>query len=206
MRTTAIGWKTPETGPTTPGIRRPVRTITLPPTASRRIRLGEPTSSLPSGVTVAALIPKPAARIAAAASLTHAFCVSRRRASERSWCSSSSAAPQTSGSSTRIACSSSSWPVSSPSSTTILSASGMRGRPVQLERVGLLLQRGDHERQVLVEVDAQRLGALAQLVAVHGGGERRRLQLLLDRLRRQTVDPGGPHVRAGHDEPGQLVD
>ncbi len=44
----------------TPGIRRPVRTMTLPSTSSRRMRLGEPTSSLPSGVIVAALSPKPA--------------------------------------------------------------------------------------------------------------------------------------------------
>ena len=68
MRTTEIGWWTPDTGPTTPGMRRPVRTMTLPPTSSRRIRFGEPTSSRPSGVTVAALMPKPASRIAAAAS------------------------------------------------------------------------------------------------------------------------------------------
>ena len=67
MRTTEIGWWTPATG-VTPGIRRPVRMMTLPSTSSRRIRLGEPTSSLPSGVTVAALMPKPAARIASAAS------------------------------------------------------------------------------------------------------------------------------------------
>jgi hypothetical protein len=65
-------------------MRRPVRMITLPSTSSRRIRFGEPTSSAPSGVTVAALIPKPASRIAAAASDTHAFAVSRRCSSERS--------------------------------------------------------------------------------------------------------------------------
>ena len=84
MRTTEIGWCTPETGPTTPGIRRPVRTITLPSTSSRRIRLGEPTSSLPSGVIVAALRPKPASRIARAASWTISLPVSRRFSSERS--------------------------------------------------------------------------------------------------------------------------
>ena len=38
--------------------------ITLPSIASRRMRLGLPTSSLPSGVIVAALMPKPASRIA----------------------------------------------------------------------------------------------------------------------------------------------
>ncbi len=44
----------------TPGRRRPVRTITFPSTASRRIRFGEPTSPRPSGVIVAAFRPKPA--------------------------------------------------------------------------------------------------------------------------------------------------
>ena len=67
MRTTEIGACTPPNG-TTPGIRRPVRTITLPPISSRRIRFGEPTSPRPSGVTVAALSPSPCSRIAAAAS------------------------------------------------------------------------------------------------------------------------------------------
>ena len=47
-----------------------MRTITLPPTSSRRMRFGEPTSSLPSGVIVAAFRPKPAERIARAASST----------------------------------------------------------------------------------------------------------------------------------------
>ena len=40
-------------------MRRPVRTMTFPSTSSRRIRFGDPTSSEPSGVTVAALRPKP---------------------------------------------------------------------------------------------------------------------------------------------------
>ena len=44
--------------------------ITLPSIASRRIRFGLPTSSAPSGVIVAALIPKPASRIARAAAST----------------------------------------------------------------------------------------------------------------------------------------
>ena len=58
-----------------PGIRRPVRMITWPSSASRRIRLGEPTSSLPSGVTVAALIDSFASRMASAAWSTTAFSV-----------------------------------------------------------------------------------------------------------------------------------
>src|SRR3954471_11761420 len=169
--------------------------ITLPSTSSRRMRFGEPTSSFPSGVTVAALVPKPASRIAAAASDTQAFRVSRRRWSERSLCSSSTSHAQTSGSRTRIACSSSSCPVSSPSRTMIRSGSGTGGRPVEVELLRVLLERGDDERNVLVEVDAQRLGALAQLLAVHGGREGRRLHLLLDRLRRQPVDARGADVR-----------
>ena len=79
-------------------------------------------------------------------------------------------------------------------------------RAVELEVVGVLLQRGDHEREVLVEVDAQLLGARAQLVAVDRGRERRRLHLLLDGLRRQAVDAGRAHIRAGHEEARQLVD
>ncbi len=67
MRTTEIGAWTPPNG-TTPGMRRPVRTITLPPISSRRMRFGEPTSSRVSGVTVAAFSPSPCRRIARAAS------------------------------------------------------------------------------------------------------------------------------------------
>src|SRR5918994_1465565 len=69
MRTTEIGAWTPPSG-TTPGMRRPVRTITRPPISSRSIRFGEPTSLAPSGVTVAALRPSPCSRIAAAPSST----------------------------------------------------------------------------------------------------------------------------------------
>ena len=83
MRTTLIGWCTPAIG-VTPGIRRPVRMMTFPSTPSRTMRLGEPTSSLPSGVTVAAFRPNPASFIAAAASSTTALDVARRCSSERS--------------------------------------------------------------------------------------------------------------------------
>ena len=55
-----------------------MRTITLPPISSRRIRFGEPTSSRVSGVTVAAFSPSPCSRIAAAASWTTPFFVARR--------------------------------------------------------------------------------------------------------------------------------
>ncbi len=83
MRTTEIGSWTPATG-VTPGIRRPVRMMTLPSTSSRRMRLGEPTSSRPSGVMVAAFSPYPASRIARAASCTISFAVERRASSDRS--------------------------------------------------------------------------------------------------------------------------
>src|SRR3954468_16460928 len=53
MRTTLIGKWTPPNG-CTPGMRRPVRVMTLPSISSRRIRLGEPTSSRPSGAVAAA--------------------------------------------------------------------------------------------------------------------------------------------------------
>jgi hypothetical protein len=65
-------------------MRRPVRMITLPSMASRSSRLGLPTSSLPSGVIVAALMPKRASLIAAAALVTTSLFVRRRLSSERS--------------------------------------------------------------------------------------------------------------------------
>src|SRR5829696_1992193 len=122
MRTTEIGKCAPPIG-TTPGIRRPVRTITWPPMSSRRMRFGLPTSPPPSGVTVAAFRPSPASRIAVAASCTTAFSVARRLASERSKRGSSSSSPITSGARTRSDSSRSSWPVSSPSRTTMVEVS-----------------------------------------------------------------------------------
>jgi hypothetical protein len=65
-------------------MRRPVRMMTLPSTPSRTMRFGEPTSSLPSGVIVAALMPRPDSCMAAAASSTIWFLVSRLRSSDRS--------------------------------------------------------------------------------------------------------------------------
>src|SRR5687767_7362777 len=112
-------------------------------------------------------------------------------------------------------CSSSSWPVSSPSRTMIFSGwpmatagySGGGGLGAVERQLGrALLERRDHEREVLVEVDAERLGAVAQLVAVDRRGEGRRLHLLLDRLGRHAVDALRAHVGARHKEPAQLVD
>src|SRR3989304_6102745 len=57
MRTTEIGAWTPPIG-VTPGMRRPVRTMTLAPISSRRMRLGLPTSSVASGASRAGLRPR----------------------------------------------------------------------------------------------------------------------------------------------------
>src|SRR4051812_13071155 len=121
MRTTEIGACTPPNG-TTPGMRRPVRTITLPPISSRRMRFGEPTSPRASGVIVAAFRPRPCSRIARAASWTTPLVVARRCSSERSKRGSATSTPITSGESSRSDCSRSSCPVWSPSSTTIVSS------------------------------------------------------------------------------------
>ena len=96
MRTTTIGCTTGASG-ATPGMRRPVRTMTVPPTPSRRIRLGLPTSPVVSGVIVAALSPRPAERIAAAASCTTPFAVRRRFSRDRSNRRSCRSTPNTSG-------------------------------------------------------------------------------------------------------------
>ena len=61
MRTIEIGAWMPAMG-VTPGRRRPVRMMTLPPIASRRRALGLPTSSAPSGVMVAAFRPNAVAQ------------------------------------------------------------------------------------------------------------------------------------------------
>ena len=58
---------------------------------------------------------------------------------------------------------------------------------------------------MLVEIDAELLGAVPELVTVHGGGKRRLLELLLDRLRGHPDEPLRPDVGDGEHEPGQLV-
>src|SRR5439155_15392796 len=67
------------------------------------------------------------------------------------------------------------------------------------------LQRLDHVRDVLVELEAEQLGALRDLVAVDARGERRLLQLLAHRLRLHRLDPVGPHVAARRHEARELV-
>ena len=163
MRTIEIGAWTPPSG-TTPGIRRPVRTMTFPPISSRRIRFGEPTSPAPSGVIVAAFSPIPTSRIAAAASWTTAFSVARRFSSERSKRGKSSSSPTTSGARTRSASSSSSCPVSSPSSTTIVVAStggdyrrAARGMTGQMARRGGWSRTGSRGRFRYVDARGERI-------------------------------------------------
>ena len=125
MRTIEIGWWTPATG-VTPGIRRPVRMITLPSTSSRRMPV--------RGADVVRALGRDRRRLDAEAGLAHrrGRLGARRRCSsrggwpsDRSKRSSSRSSPITSGSSTRSACSSSSWPVWSPSRTTIVRRSGI---------------------------------------------------------------------------------
>ena len=58
---------------------------------------------------------------------------------------------------------------------------------------------------VLVEVDAESFGACIHLVAVHAGGERRLLELLLHRLRLQPLEPGRPDEAARVHEAAELV-
>jgi hypothetical protein len=72
--------------------------------------------------------------------------------------------------------------------------------------VRALLERGDDEAHVLVEVDAELLRAAAHVVAVDRGREARLLELLLDRLGRHAADALGAHHRTRHDEARELVD
>ena len=58
---------------------------------------------------------------------------------------------------------------------------------------------------MLVEVDAELVRALVDVLAVHAGGERRLLELLLHGLGLQPLEPARAHERARVDEPGQLV-
>ena len=198
-----------------PGRRRrgsggPVRMMTLPSTSSRRIRLGEPTSSLPSGVTVAALMPEAGRAHRRARPRRRSRCASRAGARARGrGARARSRGRRRSGSSTRSACSSSSWPVSSPSRTTILSGSAMQSRgsePCSSSSSARSSSAAITKARCSSKSTPSSSAPLAQLVAVDRGGERRRLHLLLDRLGRQAVDPGRAHVRARHDEAGQLVD
>ena len=67
------------------------------------------------------------------------------------------------------------------------------------------LERRDHVRDVLVELEPEQLRARVDLVAVDPGGERRLLQLLAHRLRLEAVEPGRADEPARVDEPRQLV-
>src|ERR671932_586432 len=68
-------------------------------------------------------------------------------------------------------------------------ADGGLDRGADAELVRALLQRGDDEAHVVVEVDAELLGPAPDLLAVDRRREARLLELLLDRLRRQPVQP-----------------
>ena len=58
---------------------------------------------------------------------------------------------------------------------------------------------------MVVELDAEALGARVDLVAMHPRSERRLLQLLLDGLRLERGDPVGANESAGVHEARQLV-
>src|SRR6266516_1587447 len=66
-------------------------------------------------------------------------------------------------------------------------------------------QRFGDERDVLVEFDAEELGAPVDVVAVDARGERRLLQLLPHRLRLERVDPVRANEPASVDEAGELI-
>src|SRR4051794_23824112 len=83
------------------------------------------------------------------------------------------------------------------------SGGGVGRAQAELARDGL--ERGDHVRDVLVQLDSELLGALVDLVAVHPRGERRLLELLLHGLRLEALQPGRPDEPAGVDEAAQLV-
>src|SRR5262245_35081164 len=213
MRTTEMGAWMPPIG-RTPDRRRPVRRITLPSIASRRIAFGLPTSPMPSGVIVAAFRPKPWRASASAASRTTALRVARRLSSERSYRSKVIWSPVTAGSSTRSDSSRSSCPVSSPSITTRVFAStapslaggrggtaggggrALPGRGVRERRD----VRGDELHGRLV--DAGHVVADAIPEAAGDAGPPRRLLHILQRLEelgRQAVLDGHERVGGRHE-------
>src|SRR5207247_7164586 len=67
------------------------------------------------------------------------------------------------------------------------------------------LQRLDDRADVLVEVDAELLGALVDVLPVDARGERGLLQLLAHRLRLEPFEAGRADERARVDEAGELV-
>ena len=118
MRTTAIGWWTPATG-VTPGIRRPVRMITLPSIclAQDLVRAADVVGAL--GRDRRGLDARSRPRASPAAAATHDLVLGPAPVLEREVVvlEARASTPQTAGSSSRSACSSSSWPVWSPSRT-----------------------------------------------------------------------------------------
>src|SRR5581483_9103731 len=78
----------------------------------------------------------------------------------------------------------------------------LAGKP---ELAGDRAQGGDDVPDVVVELDPELLGALVDVLAMHAGGERRLLQLLPHRLRREPVEPRRSHERTRVHEAGELV-
>src|SRR6185436_4196456 len=67
------------------------------------------------------------------------------------------------------------------------------------------LERRDHVRDVLVELEAEELGPGVHLVPMHARREGRLLELLADGLRLEPVEARWAHQAARMDEPGKLV-
>ena len=82
---------------------------------------------------------------------------------------------------------------------------GSAALAAQAELAGDRLQRGDHVRDVLVEVELEELGAFVDVVARDARRERRLLQLLLDGLRLEAVEARRADEPARVHEPRELV-
>src|ERR687891_1393737 len=78
-----------------------------------------------------------------------------------------------------------------------------RGAEAELARDGA--HRRDDVADVVVELEAEQLGPRGDLLAVHARREGGLLELLLDRLRLERLDPVGAHEAAGVHEAGELV-
>ena len=158
--------------------------------------VGDPTSSRPGGVTVAAFSPRPTARMASAASVTTRFAVDRRCARERSKNSRSAFTPHTCSSRTGRTASSNSWPVGIPGASSrwapsvpARTAEEARVQALPTSRTLTLLQpRGHIERAVetlrsclsrpparcVFDIALRRLGVNQPVWAPDAGRHRRR--------------------------------
>ena len=80
-----------------------------------------------------------------------------------------------------------------------------RSSPPMPKCLGMRLQCVDDQLNLLVQIDAEPLGPLINVVAVDLGGEALVLELLLDARRSERVNAVGPNHAAGHHKACQLV-